>query len=173
MSLANGRTYLAIPGPSVMPDAVLRAMHRASPNIYEGALTDMVAGMIPELKKVARTDGHVAIYIANGHGAWEASLSNVVAEGETVLVAATGRFGHGWAEMAAGLGIETQVIEFGTKNPLDAARIAEALAADTAHKIKAVLVNHVDTATSVRNDVASVRAALGARAVCRPPGLFY
>src|SRR6056297_2695234 len=56
ISLAQGREYLAIPGPSVMPDAVLQAMHRASPNIYEGALVDMVAGMVPDLKRVARTE---------------------------------------------------------------------------------------------------------------------
>ncbi|SDE11787.1 alanine-glyoxylate transaminase / serine-glyoxylate transaminase / serine-pyruvate transaminase [Salipiger thiooxidans] len=160
MSLAHGRPYLAIPGPSVMPDAVLRAMHRASPNIYEGELVEMVRGMVPDLKYVAQTEGHVAIYIANGHGAWEAALSNVVAEGDRILVAATGRFGHGWADMATGLGIEPQVIEFGRKGPLDPARIAEALAADTEHALKAVLVTHVDTATSVRNDVAAVRRVL-------------
>ncbi|NVK59507.1 MAG: alanine--glyoxylate aminotransferase family protein [Rhodobacteraceae bacterium] len=160
MSLAHGRPYLAIPGPSVMPDAVLRAMHRASPNIYEGELVEMVRGMVPDLKYVAQTEGHVAIYIANGHGAWEAALSNVVAEGDRILVAATGRFGHGWADMAAGLGIEPQVIEFGRKGPLDPACIAEALAADTEHALKAVLVTHVDTATSVRNDVAAVRRVL-------------
>ncbi|EEX13637.1 serine--glyoxylate aminotransferase [Citreicella sp. SE45] len=160
MSLAHGRPYLAIPGPSVMPDAVLRAMHRASPNIYEGELVEMVRGMVPDLKYVAQTEGHVAIYIANGHGAWEAALSNVVAEGDRILVAATGRFGHGWADMATGLGIEPQVIEFGRKGPLDPACIAEALAADTEHALKAVLVTHVDTATSVRNDVAAVRRVL-------------
>ena len=160
MSLAHGRPYLAIPGPSVMPDAVLRAMHRASPNIYEGELVEMVSGMVPDLKYVAQTEGHVAIYIANGHGAWEAALSNVVAEGDRILVAATGRFGHGWADMATGLGIEPKVIEFGRKGPLDPACIAEALAADTEHALKAVLVTHVDTATSVRNDVAAVRRVL-------------
>ena len=160
MSLAHGRPYLAIPGPSVMPDAVLRAMHRASPNIYEGELVEMVRGMVPDLKYVAQTEGHVAIYIANGHGAWEAALSNVVAEGDRILVAATGRFGHGWADMATGLGIEPQVIDIGRKGPLDPARVAEALAADTEHALKAVLVTHVDTATSVRNDVAAVRRVL-------------
>ncbi len=160
MSLAHGRPYLAIPGPSVMPDAVLRAMHRASPNIYEGELVDMVAAMIPDLRHVAQTEGHVAIYISNGHGAWEAALSNVLAEGDKVLVPATGRFGHGWADMAVGLGIEPQIIDFGRKTPLDPVRVAEALEADTGHTLKAVLVTHVDTASSVRNDVAAVRRAL-------------
>ena len=89
MSLSNGRTYLAIPGPSVIPDAVLQAMHRASPNIYEGELHDLTRSLIPDLKAVAKTDHNVAIYIGNGHAAWEAALSNVLSRGDTVLVLAT------------------------------------------------------------------------------------
>ena len=162
MPLSNGRPYLAIPGPSVMPEAVLRAMHRSAPNIYEGELIELTASLIPDLKWVAGTEGHVAIYNANGHGAWEAALANTCAPGDTVLVPATGRFGHGWAEMAQAMGIDTQVIDFGRNTPLDPARVAEALAADTTHRIKAVLVTHVDTSTSIRNDVAAVRAALDA-----------
>lgn len=160
LSVAQGREYLAIPGPSVMPDAVLQAMHRPAPNIYEGALIDMVAGIIPDLKRVARTDHNAAIYICNGHGAWEAALSNTVAPGETVLVPATGRFGMGWADMAQGLGIETQILDFGRSVPWDLDRIAEALRADTGHKIKAVLGVHVDTSSSVRNDVPGLRRVL-------------
>ena len=68
MTLANGRHYLAIPGPSVAPDEVLQAMHRAAPNIYEGELIDMVPGIATDLKKVARTTGQVAIYIPTGMG---------------------------------------------------------------------------------------------------------
>ena len=70
MSLANGRSYLAIPGPSVIPEAVLQAMHRSSPNIYEGELVDMMPPLLADLRAVARTDQNVALYIANGHGAW-------------------------------------------------------------------------------------------------------
>ncbi len=105
MSDAGGRSYLAIPGPSVMPEEVLRAMHRAAPNIYAGELVEMTASILPDLRYVARTDGKVALYIANGHGAWEAALANVLGPGDRVLMPATGgRFGHGWAEMAEGLG---------------------------------------------------------------------
>ena len=160
LSVAQGREYLAIPGPSVMPEAVLQAMHRPAPNIYEGALIEMVQGIIPDLKRVARTEHNAAIYICNGHGAWEAALSNTVAPGETVLVPATGRFGMGWADMAQGLGIETQILDFGRKTPWDLDRIAEALRADTGHKIKAVLAVHVDTSSSVRNDVPGLRRVL-------------
>ena len=85
MSASGGREYLAIPGPSVMPDAVLRAMHRASPNIYAGELPDMMPELISGLKAVARTEHNATIYIANGHGAWEAALSNILAEGDQAL----------------------------------------------------------------------------------------
>ncbi len=106
MSLANGRHYLAIPGPSVMPDRVLQAMHRAAPNIYTGALIDMAATLPPDLCAIARTKGKVAMYIANGHGVWEAALNNVLNAGDKALVLATGRFALGWSEMAARIGIE-------------------------------------------------------------------
>ncbi|MDT8326442.1 MAG: aminotransferase class V-fold PLP-dependent enzyme [Roseovarius sp.] len=162
MSLSQGRPYLAIPGPSVMPEEVLRAMHRSAPNIYEGALIEMTAGLIPDLAAVARTKGHVAIYIANGHGAWEAALANTVAAGERVLVPATGRFGHGWAEVARGQGIEVEMLDFGKRAPVDPDRLEAALRADTEHKIKAVLATHVDTSTSVLSDVAAIRAAMDA-----------
>ncbi|EAQ04226.1 serine--glyoxylate transaminase, putative [Pseudooceanicola batsensis HTCC2597] len=162
MSLAAGRPYLAIPGPSVMPDAVLQAMHQPAPNIYEGDIVTMVQAMVPDLRRVAMTEGKVAIYISNGHGAWEASLANVVSPGEKVLVCVTGRFGNGWAEMAEGLGIEAVRLDFGTKTGIDAARLEEALRADTGHSYKAVLFSHVDTASSLRNDPRPLRAALDA-----------
>ena len=160
MSLSNGREYLAIPGPSVMPDRVLRAMHRASPNIYDGALPEMVAGMIPDLKAVARTTHNVAIYIANGHATWEAALSNVVAEGDKVLVMANGRFGHGWAEMARGLGCEVEVLDFGRSGPVDPEALVTPLQADSEQRIKAVLVCHTDTASTATNDIAAIRQVI-------------
>ena len=160
MSLANGRAYLAIPGPSVIPDAVLRSMHRASPNIYEGELHDLTDSLIPDLKAVAMTKQNVAIYIGNGHAAWEAALSNVLSEGDTVLVLATGRFCIGWGEMAEGLGVTVQTIDFGDRADVDLAKVEDALRADKAGKIKAVLAVHVDTSTSVKNDVAGLRRVL-------------
>ena len=157
MSLANGVSYLAIPGPSVMPDRVLREMNRVCSNIYEGDLVDMTFAMLPDLKAVARTKHHVAIYIANGHGTWEASLSNMVNRGDHVLVLATGRFGHGWAEMAQKMGIQADILEFGNSATYDPEVIRDALAKDTQHRYKAVLVTHVDTSSSVKNDVKAVR----------------
>ncbi len=162
MSLANGRTYLAIPGPSVMPDAVLRAMHRASPNIYEGELHDLTDSLVPDLKAVAMTNQNVAIYIGNGHAAWEAALANTVCAGDTVLVLATGRFCIGWGEMAADMGITVQTIDYGDSSAIDLAQVEDALRADKAGKIKAVLAVHVDTSTSVKNDIAGLRQVLDA-----------
>lgn len=159
---AAGRGYLAIPGPSIVPDAVLNAMHRPAPNIYEGDLPGLMPDLVADLRKVARTAGHVAIYIANGHGVWEAALSNVIAPGEKVLVLATGFFGHGWAGMATSLGAEVEILEFGKSDTIDPARVSETLAADKSHQIKAVMVVHVDTSSSVRNDVSAVRAVLDA-----------
>jgi alanine-glyoxylate transaminase/serine-glyoxylate transaminase/serine-pyruvate transaminase len=161
-SLAQGRSYLAIPGPSVIPDAVLRAMHRASPNIYDGELVEMMPDLIRDLKRVARTDHQVAIYIGNGHAAWEAALVNTLAEGDKVLVPATGSFGKGWADMAEGIGAEVETLDFGLRAPMDMDRIAETLRADTGRRIKAVLAVHVDTSTSIRNDIAALRATLDA-----------
>jgi len=162
MEDAGGRPYRAIPGPSVTPDAVLREMHRAAPNIYAGELIDLTAGLMPDLKRVARTDGHVAIYISNGHGAWEAALANVAQPGDRVLVPATGRFGHGWAEVARSLGLEVELIDFGRSSPADPDRVEAALRADEAGAIKAVLATHVDTATSVLSDIAALRGAIDA-----------
>ena len=162
MPLSHGRPYLAIPGPSVMPDRVLRAMHRASPNIYAGELVEVTARVVADLRRVACTTGHVAIYMANGHGAWEASVANMFSRGDKALVLVTGRFGAQWSLHARAMGVETQEIDFGTASPADPARLEAALRADTRHEIRAVLVSHVDTATSVRNDIAAIRAAMDA-----------
>ena len=160
MSLSQGRPYLAIPGPSVLPDRILAAMQRPSPNIYAGALVEMVQGLWPDLKALAGTTGHVAAYICNGHGAWEAANANLFSRGDKALVLATGVFGHGWANTARGLGAQVQVLDFGGASPADPAQVEAALRADPS--IKAVLLTHVDTASSVKSDVQAVRAAIDA-----------
>jgi alanine-glyoxylate transaminase / serine-glyoxylate transaminase / serine-pyruvate transaminase len=162
MTLAHGRPYLAIPGPSVMPDRVLAAMHRGSPNIYEGALHDMVASLWPDLRALAGTTGHVAGYIANGHGVWEAANANLFSRGDLALVLATGNFGHGWASHAMAMGIAVQVLDFGRSAGVDLNRVEAALRADKEHKIRAVLATHVDTASTVKTDVVALRGVLNA-----------
>ena len=105
MSLHYGQKLLSIPGPSVIPDRVLNAMHRNNPNIYEGELVDIVSGIIPDLKHLAKTDSDVAIYISNGHGAWEAALTNVLSKGNKVLVLGTGLFAQRWGKLGKSLGL--------------------------------------------------------------------
>ena len=160
MSLAHGRPYLAIPGPSVTPDRVMRAMMRTSPNIYEGELVDMVPGLVRDLAGVARTQGDAVIYIGNGHAAWEAALVNVVAPGDRVLFLRTGAFTDGWAGQARTLGIEAEVMAFDQRRGIDVEALAVRLAEPDAREFRAVCVVHVDTATSLRCDVAAVRAAM-------------
>lgn len=162
MSLANGRRYVAIPGPSVMPDRVLAAMQRPAPNIYGEELSDMTRGIVGDLRSLAGTKDHVAIYIANGHGAWEAANANLFSRGDTALVAITGRFGHGWTASAEARGVRAEVLDFGLKSPADPDRIEAALRADKDRRIRAVLATHVDTATSVRNDIPAIRSAIDA-----------
>ena len=162
MSLGHGRHYLAIPGPSVMPDRVLRAMQRPAPNIYTGELVEMVPGLVADLKRVARTDGDVAIYVANGHGAWEASLANVLRRGDRMLALVTGRFGAGWGDCAERLGARVDRLEFGLRAPVDPQRVEDALREDRDRGIRAVTMVQADTSTSVLSDVGAVREAIDA-----------
>ncbi len=162
MSLAHGRPYLAIPGPSTMPDRVLQAMHRGSPNIYEGGLIDLVAGLWPDLRRVAGTTAHVAMYIGNGHAGWEAANANLFSRGDKALVLAVGQFGLSWANSARAMGVEVEVLDFGKAVAPDMGRVEAALRADAGHKIKAVLTTQVDTASSVKTDITALRAAMDA-----------
>ena len=155
----TGRTYLAIPGPSVVPERVLNAMHRASPNIYEGEIIDFTTEVFSGLKRLAGTKHHVAIYLANGHGGWEAALTNMFSRGDKALSVATGLFGTGWANAARQMGVDVEVLDFG-RNAADPARIAERLRADTERKIRYVMLTHVDTASGILNDVAAIRRAM-------------
>ncbi len=153
-----GRAYLAIPGPSVMPDRVLAAMHKASPNIYEGELIDMVQTLWPDLRELAGTSHSIAAYIANGHGTWEAANTNLFSRGDQALVLATGVFGLGWANSVRGLGVEVDVLDFGRSQPPEWSRVEAALRAEPNYK--AVLVTHVDTATTVKTDIATLRQVM-------------
>ncbi len=162
MSLSNGRTYLAIPGPSVMPDRVLQAMHSAAPNIYEGDLVETTRTIVTDLKAVARTKGQVAMYIGNGHAAWEASLANTLQAGDKILALVTGHFGEGWAAMATALGVTVDTLEFDSRSDIDLAQVTAALSDDKTHSYKAVIAVHVDTSTSALNDISGLRQALDA-----------
>ena len=161
-NLSQGREIVAIPGPSIIPDRVLSAMHRAMPDIYEGDLTTVIDSVWAGLPEVVQTSGRVFVPIGNGHAAWEMALSNTFSRGDHVLVLNCGRFAAIWAEMAEfnGLTVEMMEAEEGFANEPSA--LEERLRADVDRKIAAVLTVHVDTATSVRNDVPALRQAIDA-----------
>src|SRR5882724_6106412 len=160
MTVANGREFLSIPGPTNIPDAVLQAMHRPAIDIYSGDMVDLTRTLLEDLPRLFRTSGRVFIYAANGHGGWEAAVSNVLSRGETVLVLESGVFAVGWGDMARMLGIKVEVLKGDWRRAVDPAAVAQRLAADTAHEIKAILVVQIDTASSVVNDIAAIRRAI-------------
>jgi alanine-glyoxylate transaminase / serine-glyoxylate transaminase / serine-pyruvate transaminase len=162
MTIASGREFLAIPGPTTVPDAVLRAMHRPAVDIYSGALIDVTTRCLDDLGQVFRTRGRTYIYAANGHGAWEAALVNVLSRGERVLVLESGRFAVGWGEMATVLGVEVEILAGRPRRAVDPAALEARLRADRGGEIKAVLVVQVDTASGVVNDIQALRAAIDA-----------
>src|SRR5262245_20363709 len=92
MSVRAGREFLAIPGPTTVPDEVLRAMHRPAVDIYAGPLLALTEGLHSDIARVFNTQGRAYIYISNGHGAWEAALTNVLNRGDRILVLESGRF---------------------------------------------------------------------------------
>ncbi len=104
MTVRAGREFLAIPGPTTMPDEVLQAMHRPALDIYSKEMSDLSDSLMRDLGKLFATKGKTYIHIANGHGAWEAALSNVLSRGDKVLVLESGRFAVGWGQAAAAHG---------------------------------------------------------------------
>ncbi len=162
MALNFGRLQLSIPGPSIIPDRVLAAMHRPSPNIYEGEMIDSAETIYPDLQKLARTKGHGVIYISNGHGAWEAALANCFSKRDKILVLGTGIFGHGWANLARSMGIDVEVLDFGPASAADPQVLAGRLKQDRSFDIQAVLTVQTDTGSSVQNDIPALRKAIDA-----------
>lgn len=162
MNLSNGVHFLSIPGPSTVPARVLRAMHSQSANIYEGPLVKMTESLLGDLSRISRGQGRSFIYVANGHGGWEAAITNVFSAGDKALVLNAGMFAAGWGQMASTLGVEVEVMDAPPGVAVDPAAVEARLRADAAGEIKAVLVAHVDTASGVANDIAAIRAAMDA-----------
>lgn len=162
MTVRTGRDILGIPGPTTIPDEVLGAMHRPAIQIYTGELADITASLLDDLRTVFRASGRTYIYASNGHGAWEAALTNVLSRGDRILVLESGRFAHNWGEMARVLGVEVETLEGTWRNAVDPAAVEARLKADTGHRIKAVLVVQIDTASGVVNDIPAIRKAIDA-----------
>ena len=162
MVVRAGREFLAIPGPTTMPDEVLRAMHRPALDIYSPAMEEMTASLLRDLSKLFATNGRSYIYIANGHGAWEAALTNVLSRGDKVLVLESGRFAVGWGAAAAAMGIEVEVLKGDWSRAVRPAEVEARLRADTNRQIKAILVVQVDTASGAFNDIEAIGRAIKA-----------
>ena len=157
MAVAQGRDFLAIPGPTEIPDQVLNAMHRPAIDIYSGSLVDVTDDCLLALKKVFRTDGQVYIYAANGHGAWEAALSNTLSRGDQVLVLESGLFAQTWGASGDLQGLVTVPVKSDWRSAVDYENASRILKEDKNHRIKAVLMAQVDTASGVANDVPRIR----------------
>jgi alanine-glyoxylate transaminase / serine-glyoxylate transaminase / serine-pyruvate transaminase len=156
-----GRNFLFVPGPTNVPDRVLRAMHRPMEDHRSSDFPALASPLFEDLKKIFKTtSGQPFLFPASGTGAWEASLSNTLSPGDKVLAARFGMFSHLWIDMAQRLGLQVDILDadWGEGAPIE--RYQEALAADTSHQIKAVLFTHNETATGVTSDVAGIRRAL-------------
>ena len=162
MTLKTGREFLAIPGPTNIPEEVLRAMHRPASEIYKGELVGITSSCLADLRKVFRTEGRCYIYISNGHGGWEATISNTLSRGDRILVLQSGRFAVGWGEMAAMLGVEVEVLVQDERKAVDPAAVEARLKQPDGKDFKAVLVVQIDTASGVVNDIPAIRKAINA-----------
>src|SRR5688500_5676671 len=160
MTYASGRHFLQIPGPTNVPDRVLRAM--AAPTIDHrgpefGALGREV---LEKLKPIFKTRNPVIIYPASGTGAWEAALVNTLSPGDAVLMSETGWFATLWQQMAQRLGLKPEILPTDWRHGADPAAIENRLEQDRAHAIKAVCVVHNETSTGVVSRIGEVRRAI-------------
>ena len=164
-----GRRLLHSPGPTPLPDEVLAALSRQPMDHGDPRLDQHIASVEAGLRGLLQTESaDVFLYAANGHGAWEAvvvnllPLANADGSGPAVLIPGTGHFSESWALLTEGLGRRVVRTPWREGFPVDPADVAAALRADEAHDIQAVLVVHTDTASSVTSDMAAVRAAMDA-----------
>ena len=162
MTVRAGREFLAIPGPTTMPDEVLQAMHRPALDIYSREMIDLSDSLHADLSKLFATRHKSYIHIANGHGAWEAVLSNVLSRGDKILVLESGRFAVGWGHAAELMGVDVETLKGDWRRAVRPTEVEERLRQDKAHAIKAILVTQVDTASGVWNDIAAIGKAIKA-----------
>lgn len=160
MPSPSGRHFLQIPGPTNVPDRVLRAM--AAPTIdHRGpAFACLTEEVLAGLGTICKTKSHIVIYPSSGTGAWEAALSNTLAPGDRVLMFETGHFATLWRTMAARLGLDVDFVPGDWRSGVDPATVEAKLAGDGAHNIKAVCVVHNETATGVSSRIGEIRAAM-------------
>lgn len=158
----SGRHFLQIPGPTNVPDRVLRALDNPTIDHRGPEFAALGLQVIQGMQRIFKTRHPVIIYPASGTGAWEAALANTLSPGDTVLMAETGHFATLWNQLATRLQLKTQFIPGDWRSGANASQISDALKKDTAHNIKAVCVVHNETSTGVTSDIAAVRAAIDA-----------
>ena len=169
MALRSGRHFLQVPGPTNVPERVLRAM--AAPTVdHRGPTFQTLAfDVLRGLASVLRTSHPVVLFPASGTGAWEAALVNTLSPGDRVLMYETGHFSTLWKKIADSLGLTPLFLPGDWRHGVDAAQIGQALTEDAEHTIKAVCVVHNETSTGVTSDIAAVRRAIDA---ARHPALL-
>lgn len=169
----TGRHFLQIPGPSPVPDRILRAMSLPTIDHRGPEFGALGLQVLSGIRQIFKTRHPVVIYPASGTGAWEAALSNTLSAGDHVLMYETGHFASLWQKMAVRLGLSTEVLGWSGNDPhlplagrwrrgVQPDLIEARLCRDTGHKIKAVCVVHNETSTGVTSDIASVRKAIDA-----------
>ncbi|MCH9018741.1 MAG: aminotransferase class V-fold PLP-dependent enzyme [Proteobacteria bacterium] len=160
MTYPSGRHFLQIPGPTNVPERILRAM--AAPTIdHRGAdFARLVRALLDGLKAVFKTAGPVLIYPSSGTGAWEAALSNTLSPGDRVMMFETGHFATLWRDMASRLGLDVAMVSGDWRSGVNAEVVESRLAEDRDHAIKAVAVVHNETSTGVTSRIGEVRRAI-------------
>jgi alanine-glyoxylate transaminase / serine-glyoxylate transaminase / serine-pyruvate transaminase len=169
MAYQSGRHFLQIPGPTNVPDRVLRAIDQPTIDHRGPAFQRLGKELLEGLKAIFKTTGPVVIFPASGTGAWEAALVNTLSPGDKVLMVETGHFASLWSRMAGRLGLELDFIPGDWRHGVDPAAVEKHLAEDRARKIKAVCIVHNETSTGVASRVAEVRKAIDST---RHPALF-
>ena len=165
----SGRHFLQIPGPTNVPDRVLRAIDQPTIDHRGPEFGALGRAVLAGMKKVFRTEGDVVIYPSSGTGAWEAALVNTLSPGDRVLMAETGHFATLWKRLAERLGLSVVMQPGDWRHGVSAATIEDALRADAQHAVRAVCIVHNETSTGVTSRVAEVRAAIDQAA---HPALF-
>ena len=157
---AAGRHFLQIPGPTNVPDRVLRAMDYPTIDHRGPQFAEIGVKCLAGMKTIFKTDSHAVIYPASGTGAWESALVNTLQEGDLVLMIETGHFASLWHKMASRLGLETEFLATDWRRGVDPQQVEDRLRADTENKIKAVCIVHNETSTGSTSRVNEVRLAM-------------
>ena len=160
MPYTAGRHFLQIPGPSNVPDRILRAIDHPTIDHRGPDFAQLGHDVLNGMRRVFKTKGAVMIYPASGTGAWEAALVNTLSPGDKVLMYETGQFATLWKNLATRLGLQPEFIGGDWRRGIDATQIEAKLNDDKAHAIKAVCVVHNETSTGVTSKIAEVRKAI-------------